>query len=257
MRIRDKRKILVEYPYCIYCGGKTAATTVDHIPPTGLFPKRDRPPGLVVPACPDCNRNSRVVDDIASFFAAIRLSPNEREVQHFSEKLLYFKNNYPEIMLESQPTIGQLRQAARYTPNNEGTFGALDVRGATTSRMIVLFGVKLGLALHYEETRVALPSQGEIGVIWYTNQNALANEIPQRLFELLPDVRSLGSGRKTANRIFEYSSRSIDDSKKTAHWATFGDSFMFYLFVGEGITGLKVLPSSRVYQPGIFRFPLR
>ena len=257
MRGKDKKKVLSKYPFCVYCGGTTAAETVDHIPPTGLFPKRDRPPGLFVPSCEDCNRNSRVAEDVASFFAAVRLSPNDRDSQHFEERVRAMVNNHPEILLEAKPTIRQLREAARYSNEKGEPHRALDVRGPLISRMIRLFGAKLGLALHYELKGRALPPNGKVAVMWWTNHNALEEEIPPYVFKHLPEIRTLGKGKRMSDRFFAYNSGGTMDGDSSVHWATFGDAFVFNLFIGENLKSFDSLPSENVLRPGMFRLPLK
>ena len=246
----DRKRVLNEYPYCVYCGGENPATTVDHIPPTGMFPKRDRPPGLFVPSCEVCNRNSRVVDDIAAFFTAIRMGSSEDSARHLAKQLQAMSNNHPEVLIEGYPTIGQLRVSRQYADETGQPFGAINMRGPIISRRVYMFGAKCGLALHYNAKRQALPSNGKVGVLWYTNFDALKNEVPQHLFKLLPERRSLGKGRRTAHGTFEFNSATTIDGNSTAHWATFGDAFMFNLFVGVNIRNLDDLPSDQVYQPG-------
>ena len=83
MRSRDRKKILKEYPFCVYCGGYNQAETIDHMPPIGMFVKRARQPGLFMPSCSQCNQNSSPLDDLAALFVALRIAPSEAEKQHF------------------------------------------------------------------------------------------------------------------------------------------------------------------------------
>jgi hypothetical protein len=187
VRARDKKRILKEYPFCVYCGGTRAADTVDHMPPIGMFAKRIRLPGLEVPSCLDCNRNSRVADDVAAFFAATRMSGSESETQHFREKVKAIANNYSHVLDEIEPSYRQEKLARQYLDGLGKGYHAFNVQGPIVSKLMTMFGAKCALALHYAQRRRALPSGGSVGVLWFTNFQALEGEIPQDLFELLPN----------------------------------------------------------------------
>src|SRR5687768_12798489 len=79
-RSRPKAEILQGEARCIYCTAKP--TTVEHMPPTAMFPNRHRLSGMEFAACQECNNWTRAADAAASFFA--RLSPtsviDEREI---------------------------------------------------------------------------------------------------------------------------------------------------------------------------------
>jgi hypothetical protein len=71
---RKKRlsaRILQEHPFCCYCGGGVAATTIDHVPAKILFPYKRRPRGLEVPACTACNKANSKFDQMAGVFSRV------------------------------------------------------------------------------------------------------------------------------------------------------------------------------------------
>ena len=129
MRSRDKKKILSKYPTCVYCGGVAAATTVHHIPSRGMFLKRGRPPGLIVPSCEPGNRNSSQLDDLVALFASLRFNPSEGEMQHFIEKLTAARNNMPDVLSELMPNYRQAQSESFYVDELGHPLGAWNVTG--------------------------------------------------------------------------------------------------------------------------------
>lgn len=237
---------------CVYCGGIEPADTVDHIPPIGMFPNRDRPKGLEVPSCEACNRNSRRFEDVAAMVTAIRLEGSDKSSlsnQHFGKKLRAVANNQPAVISEMRPTTRQARNAARILDSSGRPLGAIDVRGPLISRAMLAFGGKLGLALHYHAKGVPLPQTGRVGVIWQSNESLIDDCVPQALFSLLPETKMLAMGRKTSAGRFEYSSGVVSDTQATAHWAVFGTAVAYLIFAGETIN-MDMLPDDQIFRPG-------
>lgn len=253
MRRRAKRKVLNEYPWCAYCGGNERATTIDHVPSRGMFVGRKRPPGLFIPSCEVCNRKSSVLDDFAALLGAIRLNPSVGEMQHFSEKVRATANNNPEILNELMPQEMRWRAWPIYTDVQSVVPATWKVDGPIVSKLALQFGAKCALALHFKKRGFALTPHGRIGVVWSTNAQILEQDVPQQLFELLPQRRSLGHGKDNSYGKFEYSSGAVVDGDATAHWVTFGNTFMYHLFAGSNLPALKRIDQESVFSPGFLK----
>ena len=63
---RAHAAVLDGCPWCIYCGGDTPATTVDHVPPIIMFAQRRRPKGLEFGSCEPCNGGTKHADLVAA-----------------------------------------------------------------------------------------------------------------------------------------------------------------------------------------------
>lgn len=225
------------------------ATTWDHMPNKGMFPK-DRPGGLEFPCCEECNQGSKWFEDIAAFVGSIRFENTERSLQHFEQKLEHIKSNHPEVVDELRPTRRQLKSIQNMSLDESGEIaGAMNLQGKIVSKAMLLYGAKLGLALHWHETRQALTACEQLGVIWYSNANAFDGTVPQDLFRLLPDQNTLREGRRVSEHPFVYASGQVPETGATAHWVIFGNAVVYFLFVG-GTLNLSHLPSSNVFSPG-------
>jgi hypothetical protein len=194
--------------------------------------------------------NQLVVGSIPTAGAKIRLDGTR--LDHAERRFRHLARSNPVLYRELKPSFEQEVSASKWIDSNDEAQAALNVSGPLVSRGMLLFGAKLGMALHYNETGAYLPHGGEVGVIWYSNEQALDGSVPQALFELLPERRTLRQGRVHAQEFFEYSSKETQEGGSSAHWATFGQSFMFYLFVGMELNMSSITPE-QVFRPGCLK----
>ena len=250
-----KSRLLSQNQKCIYCGGSAPSTTWDHMPNKGMFPK-DRPSGLEFPSCDECNQGSKWFEDIASFIGSVQLASNgeEKAPDHFTKKLSHLIKVHPEIIDELRPTSKQNKEMRKLAQAGAEARAVFNLQGPTVSLALMLYGAKLGLALHWAETGKILPAEGRVGVIWFTREVQYRGGAPQHLFEMLPDQRMLKQGKKTSTYPFSYSSGKATDTGATAHWACFSDAFMYCLFVGQTLN-LSILPPENVFSPGCLQTP--
>jgi hypothetical protein len=72
---------LAQHPLCCFCGGKTPATSLDHVPPKIVFWGKRRPNGLEMPACDACNQGTKKLDQAAGLFARITVTDKSSQDQ--------------------------------------------------------------------------------------------------------------------------------------------------------------------------------
>lgn len=251
MRRKNQKKLLAEHRECIFCAGQRPATTIEHMPNKGMFPRKLRPPGLEFPSCEPCNLGTRWAEDIAAFIGSVQLNSTDEGSEHFEKKLQHLARNNPAALDALRPTSRQRREAAKLYPEEDAPAGAMDLRSPLVDDAMMLFGAKLAIGLHWNETHRVLSKNGYVSVIWFSNESLLNNEVPQHFFELIPKIRRLAQGKLTSKNIFEFGSGEAIDSSTTGHWATFGQSFMYCLSAGEG-PGPSYLPTSHVFRPDCF-----
>ena len=88
-------------PWCIYCGGHTRATTIDHMPPVVIFDGRQRPRGLEFSACAGCNAGSRLAEQVIGLLS--RMYPNaagDFQRQEVKRLMREVENNHPGLLRE-------------------------------------------------------------------------------------------------------------------------------------------------------------
>lgn len=250
-----KSLLLSQNPKCIYCGGGACSTTWDHMPNKGMFPK-DRPGGLEFPSCYECNHGSKWFEDIASFVGSVQLASDGQKIttMHFTNKLTHLLKVHPNIADELRPTFRQKKEMRKVARAGALESAAFNLQGPTVSLALRLYGAKLALALHWAETGQILATTGQVGVICYSNEVKYKGGVPQDLFDMLPDQRTLKQGKKTSAYPFSFSSGKATDTDATAHWACFSDAFMYYLFAGQTFD-FSILPPDHVFSPGCLQTP--
>ena len=100
---RRRHQHILEDSTCIYCGGVSPATTVEHMPPRVIFWRRDRPKGLEFPSCEQCNNGTRLSDQVAGLMS--RIYPNSTNSEHgeeFRRLLRAIRNNCPGLLEEME-----------------------------------------------------------------------------------------------------------------------------------------------------------
>src|SRR5689334_14253887 len=106
--------LLQDQPMCVYCGGDTPATTIDHMPPIGIFDQRLRPKGLEFSACADCNGGSRAAEQVAAFVS--RMLPDAQNPALDDERrrvMRQMANNHPAIIRELMPSPSAIEEFKR------------------------------------------------------------------------------------------------------------------------------------------------
>jgi hypothetical protein len=197
--------MLAASPHCIYCAGANRARTIEHMPPIQLFEGRQRPKGLEFPACESCNSQTGHSDLVASMLA--RCLPAADTTTHRRDlvKILSaVSNNVPGLLEEMQVHRGA-EKLARKHHDIPDDMHPLRADGPILSRHILTFAAKLGFALHFEMTNDFIPSAGGVQVMWFSNLQAMTGDIPQELFDMLPNPKSLQQGRKSVGDQFKYS----------------------------------------------------
>src|SRR5262249_2041266 len=203
LKRRRHAAILTAHPWCIYCGGTHAATTIEHMPPIAMFDDNQRPKGLEFPACRDCNNGTRLADAVASLLA--RAYPDARTPDDLERLLRGVRNNIPGLLEEMQ--VGGAGQALVHPniPSMPGGAGILRVDGPILRKHIHVFGAKLGLALHFEAHGLPVPPAGGVQPMFFTNVSALRGELPTEIIKLLPAPRTLKQGKREVADQFQYS----------------------------------------------------
>lgn len=207
---------------CIYCSSN-AATTIDHMPPISMFTRRERPSGLEFPSCEGCNRGARHADLVAALVGRAFSDPLEGADGEFQGLLRAISQEVPEALLEMRPPRAHVKLAMRRLGLLEG--GGLRLDGPVVSGHLEAFAARLGLAMHFEHTGLAVPPTGGVAVRVYSNLEVWEGKTPPELADLLPPPKTLRQGRKSAEGQFLYAARPTDGGRMTLSAASFRQSF--------------------------------
>ena len=229
-RRRYQAELLRKSPFCIFCGGDTPATTVDHVPAAVMFDGKQRPKGLEFPACEICNNNAKHSDLVAAWIG--RLYPDSKTNEHSKDipKILKgISNNIPGLLEEMKMGRGAEKLARRKLPE-ELDVGLVKV-GQLAQKYMQVFSLKLGLALHHEVTGNILPKTGGISVRWFTNYEKFTGDFPEELTGFFGSSRTLVAGKNHVSDQFEYAWRIADNREFGIYFASFRMAFAVFAVV--------------------------
>ena len=254
------RRMQQEQPWCVYCGGTTPGTSVDHMPPIAIFDNRDRPKGMEYLACETCHNGSRALDQLASLLSRAYPDPHTPHAQHEArEHFRGIGNNFPMLLREMKPSPEQEERARKARDTLPGSRGALAI-GPVMRTLLMKFAGRVGLALHYELCRQIVPVSGGVFGQVYTNASLLDGKFPSNFLGMLGDPKTLRQGSKSVESQFSYASKALEDLSMSAHMATFRMSFAVQAFVARDATDLPPPPelgdvdvTNRIFRPGFLK----
>jgi hypothetical protein len=245
--------ILADHSGCIYCAGTNAATTIEHMPPISVFEGSQRPKGFEFPACVPCNNGTGHSDLVAAMLARIWPDANS-EVQKRDVKKLYsaIANNIPQLLHEMN--VGRAgEKLARKQHNLPTDAYPMRADGPLLTHHIHTFAAKFGFALHYEVNGEPVPTAGGVQVRWFSNVQALNDELLQMLVDLLPSPATLQQGVKSVAEQFRYSYIRVERDH-LLYLASFNKSFAIAGVTATDRTLYLEERSDRlpVFKPGDF-----
>lgn len=246
-RQRAHRHILAGSPGCIYCAGANVATTIEHMPPIQMFEGRQRPGGFEFPACHRCNSGTGHSDLVASMLA--RVMPHADTDLHRKDlaKILSAVSNNVAGLLDEMNIGRGAEKLARKRLGIPEDMHPLRADGPILSGHILTFAAKLGFALHYEVHGGLIPARGGAQVMWFSNVQAMNDQIPQELFSLLPGPTMLQQGKKSSGEQFQYSF-AHGERDHLLYFASFNKSF--------AVAGVTAQDCSIWLEDHVDKFPI-
>lgn len=251
-----KAEFLAAHPRCIFCGGARSSEEIDHVPSRQLFHARHWPEGYEFPACTECNRATKDVEQIVSVIS--RMFPDgatEAGRLEMQAGLKALANNNREILLEMRPTANEVRRFLRShdmrkDPNRcTPEYRLLKADGPQTLLAFGAYARKLFTALHYKHTRKIIPAAG--GVAWtrFTNVDSVTNAIPGGIFDLAQTMPVLRRGKIDLDPQFSYRYACSDSGEVAAYLAAFRFSFAILGDVRIDATTFPEEVADRIVRP--------
>lgn len=219
---QDTRKI------CAICG-ISEATTSDHLPPKGIFPK-PRPSNLItVPSCVECNNSASDLDEAFRLYLALHVGDLEDKITaaYFHEALRTYQHNKKlqrEILGSAQPVEFK-------TPAGIYLGQGMKVLWNSKAHDAVIERIVRGLYFHH--FCEVLPSDTNVSPKWFNNPD---NEFLKTLSGLKKNV--------VGNNQFIYLYSRAEEHPAASVWY-----FEFYGRHWAGAhTGMNTLPN-KALQP--------
>jgi len=222
---RRRQQFFERHPLCCFCGGRAAATTIDHVPAKITFWGKRRPAGLEMPACTACNGGTKNLERAAALFAHIRMADNRTPEQR-EEHLKLARGvgiDFPGWQHEfyAVPDHDEAgRVPAGVKPMNVGPL---------MQDAIHAVGAKLAFTLHYHHTGTIVPEAGFVSVRFETNVTIQSRQLPPDQIALLRPTELLRQGEWTSEGHFAYRGNWVTDGSGSVFIAHLGEAFFLVL----------------------------
>lgn len=234
-----KHEFLAANPFCIFCGGTAASTTIEHCPPRAMFQNKQWPEGFDFPSCGPCNNGTSDQDLLVSMIARSDPFTNQGDSDGRSLGLMKMVNKqYPGLfgkMLMSPREARQHNRGAGVVPalgHTHQQSGVVKVPPEMHAAVGV-FAAKLSKAIYFMHSRRAFPNHGCLMLNWFTNEQ-LFREGKYVLFDLLKNQQGIAPkperGGKYLNDQFEYKLALSPEFDVFVLQACFGKGFGFVVF---------------------------
>lgn len=120
---------------------------------------------------------------------------------------------------------GEEAAARAKIPNIPGSTGVLRANGPILTEKMRVYGVKLGMALHFEAHGEGVPDAGGVQPMLFSNVQAARGELSTELLALLPERKTLQQGKFHVDAQFSYSIGLTEEKRHTYSYAVFRNSF--------------------------------
>jgi len=148
---------------------------------------------------------------------------SETQKKDVKKLLSAVANNVPQLLHEMN--IGRAgEKLARKLHSLPTDAHPLRANGPLLTHHIHTFAAKFGFALHCEINGEPVPATGGVQVMWFSNVQALDDQIPQMLVDLLPSPFTLRQGTKSVAEQFKYSYATVE-CDHLLYMASFNKSF--------------------------------
>ena len=251
-----KKLFLRQHPICCFCGGETKAVEPDHIPSRVLFDNRQWPEGYEFPACVKCNRETRHDEQVVAMLS--RIYPDAKtpeEIKETQERIRAVSYNYPDVLIEMQPTLRQKRNAAKKynitIPEGmtSADIPALSLKGPLVNKAVTNFGRKLFLALYYKHTNKVLPRESGVALLWFSNLQIENNELPKEIAGLVSNFPKLERCNTNLYEQFFYRYIISDCGAQAVFVAFFRQSFAIFGCINKDASKFKLPEGAIILRP--------
>ena len=194
-KVKKKDRFFQEHPICCFCGGKTLATTIDHVPNRASFKGRAYPDTYEFPACDACQNASRKAE-LAFAFAVkmLEFDENNHDPESWSQMISGLVNNFPSALpnpfISGNAKRRGLANLGFRRP--EGMFmGDVPVTHVpeAMNASLIAYAKKISVALWYREKRTIAPSHYLAYAFWKQSVDATISDLMETTMRITPIVR--------------------------------------------------------------------
>lgn len=233
-----RQQFLHDHPWCVFCGGDTPATSVEHCPPRSLFQFRHWPEGFEFPACEKCNGGTADDDLLIAFLARLDpFKPEDGDDGRGIGIMMAVNAQFPGLLDKMFPSPSEARKFNRelgIEPAEGQTHQQLGVAKIPEEfrSAIAVFSRKLAKAILFKETGRILSRDGGLAMLWNTSAD-LIKDGKYVAFDILAPlagvVPKFERSRKLLDDQFVYKFSANDDEGLFLQQTQFGRSFMLVI----------------------------
>jgi Molybdopterin oxidoreductase Fe4S4 domain/Molybdopterin oxidoreductase len=172
--------------------------------------RAQRPDGLVMPACIECNNGTSTADlavALISRWSAISTPQEQKDHAKFAHRVLKQAPLLREEWLSIVDDPVEQHRARQHLIDhgvNVPADASLATIGPETIGQLNLFAHKVILGLYFHHFRRGLPARGRVCAYWRTKEDFARKGVPQIFFDMLPNYRTIAQGQWDERKTFEY-----------------------------------------------------
>ncbi|MBI1423771.1 MAG: hypothetical protein GC149_09935 [Gammaproteobacteria bacterium] len=176
-------------------------------------------------------------------------------IKEAQERIRAVAYNYPEILVELQPTLRQKRNAVKKynitLPDGESSadLPVLSLKGPLVNKAVTNFGRKLFLALYYKHTGEILPKKAGIALLWFSNLQIENNELPNEIASLVSNFPKLERCNTNLSDQFFYRYVFSECGNLAVFVAFFRQSFAILGYINKNALNFKLPDGSTILGP--------
>lgn len=246
-RSLSRAQIMADAKRCVYCSSITLST-IEHMPPRGVFKDKDRPSGWEFACCSRCNEGSRGADAVGQLMALIEpVTENEWKLIQMRKALSGVRSHAPRVAIE----LGLEDKARSVFFNRKGLLHPaieLEADGPATAAHLDVFAAKMAMASFATYVGRPLGMEGTIYTQWFLNQG-ISQEGYHATLSIMPLFGQLEQGRKVSGEQFSLN-YNTDQKSIVAAYISFHHCFTIVIFATDGEPFVETLRESLVKLTG-------
>ncbi|OYX48063.1 MAG: hypothetical protein B7Y90_11565 [Alphaproteobacteria bacterium 32-64-14] len=239
-RKRDRHsEILRADPFCVFCGGRRAATTIDHQPPKIFFRGKRHPDDFEFAACADCNHGVSDLEQVTALW--INLSgQGHLDAEGLHKKIAGVYNNNRDALPSKMDDRAAWRNAAKkfgvQLPLGADFSDFPIVRLPTEAKVaFLLSGAKIAIALYRKQLGRPFPRDGRVDVRFDANIRHAWPDRANELSKLTPFISTTSFQREDLSSQFAYRWSYTEELSTFLVMIQLGSAYLQYCCLIDGL----------------------
>lgn len=201
-------KLIAQHPLCALCGGLRLTATREHLPAKAIFDNKQRPDGLIIPSCNECNNSTSLSDLVTAIVSRWHFHDGEKATGDHQKLTRLLIKRRPDIRDEwlslSDAKALKARRHLQKQGVNLPSDGGIVTIGPLTIEQLNIFSHKFVCGLFFDKIGTSIPSTGGLTATFRTKEDFYKECIPPDFLRLLPKFGALIQGKWDTKEQFSY-----------------------------------------------------